>query len=176
MNFKEYEVKAKSTALYKPEVAVAYVTLGLSGETGEFIEKLMFSECETDLIRKEVGDILWYTAMIRQELNLDPIEWPILKENPDEEIIMKPFVCVGIVCENVKKWIRDDCNGNKAAFPEDRKKKIHAALIENLKALQYICFQAFGEECTLEKVAEENVQKLAERKSHNAIHGSGDNR
>lgn len=81
MDFKEYQIKSRQTALY-PDVGknFIYPTLGLCGETGEVAEKIkkvlrdkggkLDDETKTE-IQKELGDILWYLAQIATELELD---------------------------------------------------------------------------------------------------------
>ena len=69
MTYKEYEVKAITTKCYADEVAIPYVVIGLNGEIGEFCEKIE-QEAKEDLVIKELGDIFWYMAGIRVELNL----------------------------------------------------------------------------------------------------------
>jgi NTP pyrophosphatase (non-canonical NTP hydrolase) len=80
MTFDEYQKFAKSRALY-PGIGsnVVYPTLGLCGESGEFAEKVKKSLRDdngviTDTRRaemvKELGDVLWYLAMIADELGV----------------------------------------------------------------------------------------------------------
>jgi len=94
MDFKEYQKKAVTTALYiksweenypylpnevKKVIALSYVTLGL-GEVGEIQNKMkkiirdttgQISEDFKKDISKEIGDVLWYCANICEELNLN---------------------------------------------------------------------------------------------------------
>lgn len=89
MNFKEYQEKAKETAIYpKTEPSWLYPLLGLGGETGEIFEKLKkvirdengrVSQEKLELIKKELGDVLWYLATLSTELGLDLNE--IAEEN-----------------------------------------------------------------------------------------------
>lgn len=172
MNFKEYEDQAMSTRQYPASLAFPYVVLGLCGETGEFFEKIM-AAATRDLILKEIGDILWYTAAIRVELELKPFEWPTVTGGVEGDTGFCIQKEVGIVAEQMKKYIRDDWKENSVvAFPEERKEKIHAALSNILQHLQDITSFYFAE--TLENIAEANIKKLAIRKEHNCIHGSGD--
>ncbi len=82
MDFKDYQKKAKKTALY-PTVggqAWVYPALGLSGETGEIANKLKKiirdngGEIDVDtklVIKDELGDVLWYVSQLASELGLD---------------------------------------------------------------------------------------------------------
>lgn len=102
MDFNEYQVKARSTAMY-PDLGnnIYYPTLGLSGESGEALEKYLnllidFNVCcvkashVSEIVKKimrdskgliteekkleiikELGDQLWYSANVCTELNVD---------------------------------------------------------------------------------------------------------
>jgi NTP pyrophosphatase (non-canonical NTP hydrolase) len=82
VTFDSYQKKAAETAVY-PEAgtgsvgAISYVTLGLTGEAGEIANKvkkiLRDRGGEVDLdtllaLRKELGDVQWYVAMLAKEL------------------------------------------------------------------------------------------------------------
>ena len=81
MQFGEYQRKAKETALY-PKVGsnLIYPTLGLSGEAGEFANKVkkidrdaagMLSEETRQSLLEELGDVLWYVSQLSSELASD---------------------------------------------------------------------------------------------------------
>ena len=80
MEFNEYQKKAGETAVY-PKIGgkgFLYPAIGLAGETGEILEKIkkMFrdeggelsDERRADIV-KELGDVLWYVAMLAKELD-----------------------------------------------------------------------------------------------------------
>ena len=80
MNFNEYQVKARSTAIY-PNIGenIIYPTLGLCGESGEVAEKVKkiirddggkVSKEKKELLKKELGDCCWYIANLATELGL----------------------------------------------------------------------------------------------------------
>ena len=80
MNFEEYQNLSKKTAIY-PEIGknFVYPTLGLVGESGEVAEKIkkIFRDkdgtvdAETRLmLKKELGDVLWYLSQLATELEL----------------------------------------------------------------------------------------------------------
>lgn len=80
MDFKEYQLSARSTAIY-PNIGnnFIYPTLGLCGESGEVAEKVkkiirddngIISEEKKELLKKELGDILWYISNLASELKL----------------------------------------------------------------------------------------------------------
>lgn len=174
MNYKEYEKRCNDTKLYADEVAMPYVVLGLCGEIGELYEKIEQEERE-ELGRKEVGDCLWYLAMIRCELGLSVLEdWPPI----DDDSEVTPFALpkfVGQIAEQTKKFLRDDWKvGEKNVMPEKRKVVIEAAWIEIAKCLAIISRDFFNS--SIEQIAGENIAKLASRKERHVIQGSGDER
>lgn len=80
MNFSEYQEKARSTAIYPPEMARIYPTLGLAGEAGEVAEKVKkiirdkgnnFDEVDVENIKKELGDVIWYVANIAFDFGIN---------------------------------------------------------------------------------------------------------
>ena len=89
MKFEEYQEKAKETAVYPNlDPKWIYPALGLSGESGEVIEKLKkilrddngkISNEKLDSIKKELGDVLWYISALATELGLSLEE--IAKDN-----------------------------------------------------------------------------------------------
>ena len=80
MDFKQYQEKARKTALY-PNVGsnFIYPSLGLGGETGEVLEKIKKVMRDSngqvtpeikESLKKEMGDILWYLSAIASELGM----------------------------------------------------------------------------------------------------------
>lgn len=80
MNFEEYQKKSRVTAKY-PNAGnnFIYPTLGLAGESGEVAEKIkkvirdkggVVDEETKEMIKKELGDVLWYVSQIASELGL----------------------------------------------------------------------------------------------------------
>ena len=80
MDFFEYQSLAQETADY-PRIGdfCIYPALGLCGEAGEVAEKIkkifrdhdgIFSSDDVEGLKKELGDVLWYIAMLSTELGL----------------------------------------------------------------------------------------------------------
>ena len=73
----DYQKQAKETAIFPPATALEYLTLGLVGEAGEIAnkakkiirDKLPPENWKHDL-PSEIGDVLWYCAMLATELNV----------------------------------------------------------------------------------------------------------
>lgn len=77
MNFDEYQVEARKTAIYPTQHRVIYPALGLGGESGECLEKIkkhIRDDTPIDELRehmtKELGDVLWYVAALAGDLSI----------------------------------------------------------------------------------------------------------
>ena len=82
MDFDEYQTLASKTAQYPFEdknQILMYLCLGLAGESGEVIEKVKhiirdrggeISDEKRELLKKEIGDVLWYASQLARELGL----------------------------------------------------------------------------------------------------------
>ena len=97
-HFNDYAEETDRTAIY-PDAnegnfeALAYVGLGLSGEAGEIANQIKKIIRDDDgevtperlaYITKEIGDVLWYTARLCRELELDMDE---IAENNIEKLL-----------------------------------------------------------------------------------------
>jgi len=73
----QYQDGACSTAIFPKETALAYLTLGLSGEAGEIANKAKKlirdgdSPAKREEIGKELGDVCWYLAVLADELGMN---------------------------------------------------------------------------------------------------------
>ena len=89
MNFNEYQKLARSTAIYPKESKVIYPALGLCGEAGEVADKIKKTirgdsslEEVTGNIADELGDVLWYLAILADDLGVeleDVAKWNVDK-------------------------------------------------------------------------------------------------
>lgn len=79
MEMNEYQLAAQKTAIYPQNLAVIYPAIGLAGETGEVAEKVKkairddggtFTPERREAIARELGDVLWYVALIAHDLGL----------------------------------------------------------------------------------------------------------
>lgn len=82
MTFYEYQRQCKKVAVYPGQVSVAgltYCALGLAGESGELCNKVKKvlrdhnGEISPEVragLTSELGDCLWYAAMIAEELGV----------------------------------------------------------------------------------------------------------
>ena len=89
MEFNEYQKLARSTAVYPEESKVIYPALGLCGEAGEVAEKIKKTirgdrplEEVIGNIADELGDVLWYLAILADDLGVeleDVAKWNVDK-------------------------------------------------------------------------------------------------
>lgn len=77
MELNEYQKKAEETAIYPKRQRILYPALGLTGEAGEVSDKVKkvlrdkegnFSAVTKEEIAKELGDVLWYVAMMARDI------------------------------------------------------------------------------------------------------------
>lgn len=71
-SFDDYQVFARTTAIYPSQYGVLYTALGLTNEAGEVagkIKKSLRDGIDTrEATLDELGDVLWYAAMLAHEL------------------------------------------------------------------------------------------------------------
>jgi len=72
--FDAYQDWTEDTAIYPPEEALTYTALGLASEAGEFAGKVKKAirdgNYDTEGMKKELGDVLWYLARAAAELDI----------------------------------------------------------------------------------------------------------
>lgn len=82
MNFNDYQKKALTTATVTEDfvTSVHYHVLGLVSESGEVADKIKkvvrnedgdFSKLDMQDFKKELGDVMWYLAMLCTVFGLD---------------------------------------------------------------------------------------------------------
>jgi NTP pyrophosphatase (non-canonical NTP hydrolase) len=192
MDFNEYQLKALETAMYPNQGSnMTYPALGLAGESGEICEKVKDDGSETseerDALAKELGDVLWYVAMMAAELSLN-LSLIAGADGMDigayqREVLSAHPKCSGLgnaarrlagqsgkVCDKVKKMYRDD--GSK--LTDARRKAIAEELNGVLRYMAVLAAELGGN--SLEHIAEMNIDKLASRKRRGTITGDGDDR
>jgi NTP pyrophosphatase (non-canonical NTP hydrolase) len=79
--FADYQKDSRKTAGYPPiGHPIIYPVLGLSGEAGEISEKIKkifrdkkgeISSEDKEMLKLELGDVLWYLTQIASELKVD---------------------------------------------------------------------------------------------------------
>lgn len=74
MEFSDYATIARTTRVEPDELPAAVMwALGIAGEAGEVVEKIKKcwrdGELDRDGVLKELGDLLWYTTALAEELD-----------------------------------------------------------------------------------------------------------
>ena len=91
MDARDYQREAKTTVTYPEFMSISYVTLGLAGEAGEVANKVkkvfrdhggVFEGKVADAIGDKIGDVLWYCAMLCEELDLNLAD--VMQHNIDK--------------------------------------------------------------------------------------------
>ncbi len=79
MQFDNYQQAARGTAIYGERYRVTYPALGLASEAGEVAGKVKkvlrdqageFAPAQVEAIKDELGDVLWYVAVLAADLGL----------------------------------------------------------------------------------------------------------
>jgi len=80
MNFNEYQKQARTTRLEVPTIPYhVYLALGLVNEAGEVVGKIKklhrdddgkLSDERREVLKKELGDVLWYLSQLAADLDL----------------------------------------------------------------------------------------------------------
>lgn len=76
MTFDEYQRRAFETAIYPDGFEIIYPAMGVSNEAGEVLGKVKKwirdgGEIDEEALGKEIGDVLWYLAVLARDLDLE---------------------------------------------------------------------------------------------------------
>jgi len=168
MNFNEYMIKATETAIYptalKTSFGPAYLAMKLCGEAAELWQAL-------DSINwlKESGDLLWYSSQLALEFGIYEIKFPTDHTHWNAEDSPAIMILACEIAEYIGKLYRD-----RGGIIEHVDRLFVNDKLDDI--LICLDFAARQHGIALEQVAEMNLQKLADRKKRNMLHGSGDNR
>lgn len=168
MNSEEYIKKAATFRLPSADNK-DYLYLGFMEELGELSGKLSKRIRDTNfditLFEKEVGDVLWFLAnIIDFKTKNGEIQTPFAidlfqKFKPYSNDIPDYDVVVGIA-RLFDSWINTDCNFGYLQ-----------SILHYLDTLRNRHSNK-----SFQEIAEQNIAKLEDRKSRNAIKGNGDER
>ena len=170
VNWNEYQQQALTTAIYPLKRELEYTAFGLLSELGELIAARVNGD--KDLIRGELGDNFWYTAALA-----DAIKWPLecvysytttFRPVTTEQSLEALVVLGGLIAGHIKKSIRDD----DGFVSPKREKNIVACVSKYMHHLEFITSD-YG---SVNGILNENLNKLADRKSRGVLQGSGDKR
>jgi NTP pyrophosphatase (non-canonical NTP hydrolase) len=72
MELNDYQNQARQTFIVDDK-RLSYLGLGLNGEAGEVAERLKkrIRDNNEESLKAELGDVLWYTAVLADELGYD---------------------------------------------------------------------------------------------------------
>lgn len=183
-----YQAKVQEFACYPKEQALAYLTLGLGNELGEFAEGFLSNQLNIttqsdskvlSAIIKELGDVFWYVVMLANEaaIPLSTLEYSteFFIDTKDRRI-NDCFLCCASLAGIVKKKIRDGAF-DEILFREHLKELLGLLLcvIIDIGEITNRDFSLTGK-TRLETICDINYEKLASRAKRNMIKGNGDNR
>ena len=194
MNLKEYQEKARSTAIYRvgedydTELCMIYPGLGLVGECGEVTEKVKklyrddngkLTEKRKEAIKKELGDCCWYLSNLCSDTDCDLQVCYEMKSHSQTQsirlmelpqVVLHMNRCASLVAEALESWYYDyNCRpGERSRF---------VSIAHNVTKI-LVCIEelAFRCDCTLEDIYTINIEKLLSRKERGKIKGDGDSR
>lgn len=194
MNLKEYQEKARSTAVYHVgedydvDISMIYPGLGLVGECGEVVEKVKklyrddngkLTDARKEAIKKELGDCCWYLSNICSDTNNDLQICYEMKNSSHTQrvrrmewpqLVLHMSRYASFVAESLEMWYYDhDCNALA------RLKFI--SICRNITEI-FICIEelACRCDCTLEDIYVGNIEKLLSRQARGKVKGDGDDR
>ena len=171
MNLDEYSEKAIHTAIYPNKGNnIVYPVLGLIGETGEVVDKLMQAMTDNEGLIKEIGDVFWYINAICYELQVE-FKTVIKGDNitPTQLNILELLRTNTEIAEKTKKILRD----NNGVITQE----YIIFMVSQLKCIsQPLISSGLLINTGLEEILEKNIEKLFSRQERNQLKGSGDNR
>ena len=186
MNLLEYQKQAITTKIYDHSVAIPYIVLGICGEASELHEKIVeiFNkpECVPDLtlMKKEIGDVMWYLAGWAEENGLNLDDLALLRAMAHLYIVDKNvmlnnlFLFSGQIAEYTKKALRDNFEDvAKGVFPASKMVQTNIAVSQLIYTVQSV---AYYFKLDFNQILQDNLDKLNSRKERGVLGGSGDTR
>lgn len=173
VSISDYAAAAAETAIYPDIHKISYPSLGLVGECAEVTDELLFN---ADVPPLEIGDALWYVAMVARDCGIDLSD--AMKAESFDDIDLKNTLCLddlclyaGMLCETAKKALRDDDCKISEGRRHRIKRLLHDIVVMLGKIVQY------SPSCeSLGVCAELNIAKLRSRKNRGVLKGDGSER
>lgn len=153
LDFNEYQKQAVSTAIYPKQAAILYPLLGLIGELGETIEKI-------------VGDPNKIVGANLTNLKLEKVVY-----------LLNNLLPICQQAETLKKDIRKNGLGDSLQFElqsDNFTEDLELVKKELGDQLWYIAATCRDLGISMQEVAEMNIKKLKDRQDRGVIQGSGD--
>lgn len=181
MNFKEYAVEAKKTAIYPKEYANLYLLSGLTSELGEVsgvIKKYIRDSIEEPFpllkLKAELGDCFWYLAMICTDLYPD---FPTQKFGLSSQVNSYVF---SLSVHDLEMALSYILKTNNLIHNLLSSKAVLEHSSANYKALNdiYLNLKSLATMFNLSprEVMNYNIEKLKSRMERNQLKGNGDER
>ncbi len=162
MDFITYTKTFNFSAIANPVVSMPYyVALGMAGESGEALEKVL--EGDTPGLILELGDVAWYVSKMAAVLKLR-LTPTVEKTNTLMETVARLSVQTSAVADLIKKTLRDGTL---------KTERVHEHLNNSIGLISAAADMAGSD---LPTVLLKNRQKLLDRQRRKVIHGSGDYR
>ena len=182
MFFEDYISGINHSLLFPESVPTPiYLTLGLAGESGELLQKILHTPVNKKDIVKEAGDVFWYFAMFLHEVGYtlkdiigtnDFTEMQsrtrVAADEQVEHIAMYFGTHVLLLSEQLKKVARDS-DGSVEKRSAEIKSCLYRILTSLTALLNFYKIE-------IDTVLQHNILKLDIRKVQNTIQGDGDNR
>lgn len=194
VNLKEYQEKARSTAIYHVgedygvDISMIYPALGLVGECGEVAEKIKklyrddngkLTEKRKEAIKKELGDCCWYLSNVCSDTNCDlqvcyemkrPSQIQNVRLMALPQLVLRMNKYASFVAESLEIWYYDH---NCDPVASVKFISIHLHITEILVCINELACRC---DCTLKDIYVLNIEKLLSRKERGVIKGEGDDR
>lgn len=178
----DYQLFAKTTAVFPEVLAKPYLGLGIGDEAGELLEKVAeYDDCVAMSARYrlvkgvlgEVGDVMWYLAMLLLDRGI-PLSsvWARSAQFSGEQLpfgtLLATAIGVSIYCSRIQGRVKKEIRDNK--IDEALLCEYAAKVVRMLDSIS----RFFGSNLLL--VVEHNRAKLLDRMERGAIKGEGDAR
>ncbi len=165
INLMAYQKDALETAFY-PRIGsnISYPIIAVFEECGELTEKL-HEIAPNKEIAKELGDVLWYCAMVFHELGRD-FKFEL------EKCYMTPMMLHHKTCR-VAGLIKKSERDNNGVLSQEKKEELLEYFNFILSFVYNIGLQI---DFTLAEICDMNIKKIASRIERGQLAGSGDNR
>lgn len=165
VNLSNYQKEALRTAFY-PNFGnnISYPIIALFEECGELVEKLDDQADHKEIV-KELGDVLWYSAMVYYELEED-FSFKLEKTYMTPIMLMKKAARIAGI---IKKSQRDQ----EGELTKEKRKELLSYLDFILSFIHNIAFQV---DYSIQEVCDLNIKKIDDRLARDKLSGEGDNR
>lgn len=174
MNLDQYEKQIAEWDLYPVnDYQRLYYTIGMNGESCEFLGKYLLYENVSPLTTEELldlvsesGDICWYFTRLMNSFGFSLQE---IYTGTKVNSIRSYVEYMGKLTESIKKLYRD----NNGVLDDNFKARI---LLNASKVFERLDGLLSEYHYSLQDAMESNIIKLSTRKKNNTLHGDGDKR